>query len=439
MVGEGGDYPAGERAEGAVPADPARKSFAQVLLDTRSPPKVSFKVKNPDFTEQGEPAVFFSADEIQASCEHLQFAAIAKCSYGRPSIPDIRAFLIHTIHIKPDCVISRLNARHILIRFTCEDDLLKVLIQKSVYIRGFLFRFFRWTREFQFNSDPSTIPVWIGFPSLPVNFFHEDMLRSIAGNIGYVLRVHDASLAMTDTSEALVCVELDLNIPRRERIWIGVENGGFWQQVSYNRVPHFCSFCHKIGHIDYQCKKKLRIAPDRFLDKENQQGSKQKIRQIYRPREAPFAGKQIVENQNRFSSLSQLGDGCESANPVLCDRIHDPGQGHSQVASEKVIEAPSSVAIIQQVSTVETNNNTLPSFQGVDEYNGTNRFSFISSVSQKENSRMMFKDKSSQKLSQSQVLAEECVASGVLFSDTRLTRAKAKAIVSHYTISSIDE
>lgn len=227
MVGAGEDHRDGERAEGIGPADPVRRSFAQVVLDTQIPPKVSFKVKKPDFTEKGEPAVFFSAAEIEASCEHLQYAAVAKCSYGRPSIPDIRASLIHTFHIQPACVISRINARHILVRFTCEEDLLKVLIQKNVYIRGFLFRFFRWTRDFQYNTDPSMIPVWIGLPDLPVNFFHEDMLRSIAGNIGYVLRVHDISLAMTDTSEALICVELDLNNPRRERIWIGVEDSGF--------------------------------------------------------------------------------------------------------------------------------------------------------------------------------------------------------------------
>lgn len=63
-------------------------------------------------------------------------------------------------------------------------------------------------------------------------------------------------LAMSDTSEALVCIEMNLSVPRKERIWIDFDGSGYWQVVNYNRAPPLCSYCHKLGHLEDLCKKK---------------------------------------------------------------------------------------------------------------------------------------------------------------------------------------
>lgn len=101
--------------------------------------------------------------------------------------------------------------------------------------------------------------MWISFPELPANLYHEDCLRSIAGNFGNVLRIHERTLAMSDTAEALVCVEMDLAAQRKERLWIDLAGQGYWQNVNYHRVPRLCSYCHKLGHDDSSCRKKLGI------------------------------------------------------------------------------------------------------------------------------------------------------------------------------------
>lgn len=111
--------------------------------------------------------------------------------------------------------------------------------------------------DFDFSADPATAPVWVGFPGLPVNLYHEDCMRSIAGNFGPVLRIHDRTLAMTDTAEALACVELNLSTLRRERLWIDMNGFGFWQMVKYYKVPDLCRCCHKIGHSAGDCKSKM--------------------------------------------------------------------------------------------------------------------------------------------------------------------------------------
>lgn len=107
---------------------------------------------------------------------------------------------------------------------------------------------------------PTQAPVWIGFPGLvfrglPVNLYNDEFLRSIAGNIGPVMRIHEATLACTETSEALVCVEPNILQPRKKRIWIGYDNEGFWQPIRYHRLPAFCNSCQKLGHKEDVCAK----------------------------------------------------------------------------------------------------------------------------------------------------------------------------------------
>ena len=51
-----------------------------------------------------------------------------------------------------------------------------------------------------------------------------------------------------------VCIEIDLLQKFPSRIWIGCGNSGFWQQVSYENVPKYCTVCLKLGHGHSECK-----------------------------------------------------------------------------------------------------------------------------------------------------------------------------------------
>ncbi|MQL94715.1 hypothetical protein Taro_027373 [Colocasia esculenta] len=208
-----------------------RKSYAQMLAASNPPPAVTIEVKSPAFTDLGEPAVYFSKEEIERSVIPFKNAIIAKCSYGRSSIPEIKSCLSQRLMLSKDFIISTLNPRHLLFRFDDGEDFLKVLLRRSLYIKGYLFRFFRWDPTFDYSYDPTYIPVWIGLPLLPVNFYHEGFLKSIAGNFGTVLQIHDVTKSMTQTKEALVSVELDIKKTRPDRIWIGCDNDGFWQKT----------------------------------------------------------------------------------------------------------------------------------------------------------------------------------------------------------------
>lgn len=106
------------------------------------------------------------------------------------------------------------------------------------------------------------------------------MLQSIAGNMRPVLWIHEATSAVTETSEALVCVELDLVAQRKNHIWIEMAEGGSWQLVSYHRVPHLCLHCHKIGHTKNDCKKRQikNMIRNSLLNNIDSNGAKKVVR-----------------------------------------------------------------------------------------------------------------------------------------------------------------
>lgn len=281
------------------------------------------------------------------------------------------------------------------------------------------------------------------------------MLRSIAGNIGLVLQIHRASIAMTDTSEALVCVDLDLQLPRKERIWIGSEEGGFWQSINYHRVPHLCSHCHKIGHLESQCKRKQRDRNLRLGADNIPVAGDQRIHQEFHPRAPPVQQNNEIQN-NRFAPLAQASAIVENENP---NRLA-PSQGaasadlDNQLSSDLVINVPpGSVSTLENLgpssngcgsdtvgSTADFHSqieHQLDSIQNQELCTGGSCstsdeviINAVSILSHKENVKMYRQENLSHGHDPpGQVASNEIsVFPGLLFSDIRLTRAKAKKL-----------
>lgn len=123
------------------PPTASKPTFLQTLACALSPAKVAIGIKTPAFTDDGHAAVFFSKQEVLQSYKPLEYAIIARCSYGRPSMPETKSFLAQRLKLQQDFSISALSPRHLLLRFSVEDDFLKVLLRKNIYVKGFLFWF----------------------------------------------------------------------------------------------------------------------------------------------------------------------------------------------------------------------------------------------------------------------------------------------------------
>ncbi|MQL71033.1 hypothetical protein Taro_003350 [Colocasia esculenta] len=232
----------------------ATPTFAQVLLRSIQPPTVPVPVHPPATTNAGEPAIFFSAEEVKLSCKALDLAVIAKTPQGRPPFQDIRSHLTQRFKLQKDFLISALDGRHLLIRFKSEQDYYKVLLKDSVFVHGRLFKFAKWTMDFSPTKDSPLVPVWVQMPDLPANFYCEPMIRSIAGTIGPVLQIDLNTSRMIKTDASTVCIQMDVSKKLPDRVWVGIGATGRWQPLTYPAPPMFCTGCSRLGHTTKNCR-----------------------------------------------------------------------------------------------------------------------------------------------------------------------------------------
>lgn len=76
----------------------------------------------------------------------------------------------------------------------------------------------RWKANFVAESAViNSMPVWVRFPSLPVEYFTESWLRKARDQIGRTIKVDSTTLAVVRGRFARVCVKVDLNKPLHMR------------------------------------------------------------------------------------------------------------------------------------------------------------------------------------------------------------------------------
>lgn len=84
-------------------------------------------------------------------------------------------------------------------------------------------RTFRWTPEFHVSNESPFVPVWFSIPILPIHFFDNHSLFSIAQAVGKPLIIDAAMASLTRPSVARICIQVDLMKPIPEDVWIGME------------------------------------------------------------------------------------------------------------------------------------------------------------------------------------------------------------------------
>ena len=103
------------------------------------------------------------------------------------------------------------------------------------------------------GSKTRVVPAWISLPRLPVHLFSKEPLFSIARLIGDPLKIDASTATLSRFGVSRFCVEVNLQGELLEKIWIGQGSSGFWQQIEYENLLIYCSFCQKLGHNEDQC------------------------------------------------------------------------------------------------------------------------------------------------------------------------------------------
>ena len=116
-----------------------------------------------------------------------------------------------------------------------------------------------WTADSNFTKDPvKLVPIWIKLHGLEVKYWGEKSLKKIAGLVGTVIKVDQATQHRDKLLFAKVLVEVRIDQEFPELIQFLDEKGVIIdQRVEYDWLPISCSICKGMGHTMEKCHKRV--------------------------------------------------------------------------------------------------------------------------------------------------------------------------------------
>lgn len=137
-----------------------------------------------------------------------------------------------------------------LVKFTCIDDRDEVLYSGPHMMNNKLVIVKTWATNFDFNKEVmQTIPLWVKFPNLPLNWWEAQSLSRIASGIGVPLYADECTTQVDRISYARVLIEMDITKAPSKELKVEDPNGmQFTKAITYEWVPIYCLTCLTIGH-----------------------------------------------------------------------------------------------------------------------------------------------------------------------------------------------
>ncbi|KAK4732850.1 hypothetical protein R3W88_025838 [Solanum pinnatisectum] len=195
---------------------------------------------------------------------NLQYALVAKFSYGRPDMIDLRKIFTRHFEIKGDCNLGLLDHRHFLVRLSNREDFMEVYSRAGVN-NQYQCQIQRWTPWFNPKEETPIALAWISFPSLSTKIFSREALFSLASAVGLPLQVDKATTGKSRPSVARVKMEINLlsSLPNRVRMFFNDEKIGVvkevLQKIVYDKLPSYCTTFKHQGHKEEECRLTMEI------------------------------------------------------------------------------------------------------------------------------------------------------------------------------------
>ncbi|XP_043725832.1 uncharacterized protein LOC122672418 [Telopea speciosissima] len=152
-----------------------------------------------------------------------------------------------------------------MFRAELESDMTRIWRRSPVKVQNLVIPFQRWRPGFNINKNQlSTKLVWIRFPGLPLECWHEKILLSMAKAAGRPIALDRRTLNGMYGNFARVLVEVELEGKRVDEIQVKHMKHGsekpFWfnQEILYEDRMGHCGFCKKVGHTISTCLEKKR-------------------------------------------------------------------------------------------------------------------------------------------------------------------------------------
>ncbi|KAK1270276.1 hypothetical protein QJS04_geneDACA016183 [Acorus gramineus] len=121
----------------------------------------------------------------------------------------------------------------------------------------------KWSPSVRMEQERLTsIPIWVKFPNLPLQFWTKECMSKIASAVGTPLFMDTATQMATRIAYARVYVEVSVDVELPNEVVIEIAAGGRESfPIAYDWKPQACSHCHTFGHDDALCCKRPKITP----------------------------------------------------------------------------------------------------------------------------------------------------------------------------------
>ncbi|XP_020598165.1 uncharacterized protein LOC110037794 [Phalaenopsis equestris] len=110
-----------------------------------------------------------------------------------------------------------------------------------------------WTPSFYLSKEPPVVPLWFKLHGLPIPYFKFNALLNIRSALGRPLKVDAHTYNKARPALARIFIERDITLPEINRVWIGSEQDGFWQEVILEQRPYYCQHYKMFGHTIDRC------------------------------------------------------------------------------------------------------------------------------------------------------------------------------------------
>ncbi|PKA62860.1 hypothetical protein AXF42_Ash018854 [Apostasia shenzhenica] len=146
-----------------------------------------------------------------------------------------------------------------IINFAREEDKNDVWMGGPWSIAGQAVGFDEWVPGFRSSANVvTTTPLWIRLPGLPIEFWGQKTLATIASKVGVPLMIDHYTANRDRGLYARVCVKVNMTKPLQPGVWIDGIAGKHYQYFEYEGVSTLCFECGLVGHTNIHCSSKTK-------------------------------------------------------------------------------------------------------------------------------------------------------------------------------------
>lgn len=150
--------------------------------------------------------------------------AVLKFCNDRPNFQTIKAYIIKDWNLDGGFEVSLMHPIRVVFLFDDKKELVLALTRSYRSFLGINFKIFQWRPGLSTKVDLRFIPVWVEIPFLKYEFFTPAFLKAIGYEIGLYLAMDVASYKRSYTKKARICMEMDMDEPLSEKIYLEYKN-----------------------------------------------------------------------------------------------------------------------------------------------------------------------------------------------------------------------